>query len=180
MASGTIDDRYFEWLYSQIGAVRNRNPARTYWNLCKQLYSKEFVWLIANDDNRLEDGLELRDHYLNEQVPDEVDPEWVELGCSMLEMLIALSRRAAFESEKSPAEWFGIFMDNLDLTQYNDAGYDADAREEIDTILDCVIYRSYSYNGKGGLFPLREPQRDQREVELWYQMAAYLLEHPEL
>lgn len=180
MVSGTLDDTYFEWLYGLVGAVRNRNPSRSYWNLCKQLYTTEFVWLIANDDNRLEDGKELRDLYLSEYGTDEVDPEWIDLGCSMLEMLIALAQRAAFESEKSPAEWFGIFMDNLDLRQFTDAAYDEQAREEIAGIIDCVIYRSYSYNGKGGLFPLREPHRDQREVELWYQMAAYLLEHPEL
>src|SRR5690606_37427786 len=121
--TGTTDDRYLEWLYGLVASVRNRNPSRTYWQLFRQLYSKEFVWLVPNDDNRALDGKDLRSEYL-EMSSDEVDQEWLNLECSMLEMLIALARRAAFEDSRSPVEWFGEFLKNLGLDSATDAGYD--------------------------------------------------------
>lgn len=174
--SGTLDDRYFEWLYGLIGAVRNRNPARSYWLFAKQLYSKEFVWLVPNDDNRVEDGKELRYEFLAEQGTDEVDPEWMDLGCSMLEMLVALAHRASFDTGKDPGEWFWLLMQNAGLSGFNDKAYSAAAEKEIDEKLERIIYRTYAPNGKGGLFPLHNPTRDQRKVELWYQMAEYIME----
>lgn len=174
--SGTIDDRYFEWLYGLIGAVRNRNPARSYWQLSRKLFTKEFVWFVANDDNRVEDGRQLRLEFLDEQGDDGADPEWMSLGCSMLEMMIALGRRAAYESDKTPVDWFGIFLNNLELDQFNDANYDDRTDDVVDDILERVIYRNYEFSGLGGLFPLQYPEKDQRKVELWYQMSAYLLE----
>lgn len=177
--SGTIDDRYFEWLYSLIGAVRNRNPARSYWGLTRQLYVKEFVWIVPNDDNRVEDGKDLRREFIEQNGldPDQIDPTWMNLGCSMLEMLIALGRRASFESEgKTSGDWFWMMINNLDLRRFNDERYDDEGAQIIDETLDCVIYRNYSYDGSGGLFPLKDPIIDQRKVELWYQLAEYLLE----
>lgn len=172
--SRPIDDRYLEWLYSQFGAVRNRNPSRSYWNLAKQLYTKEFVWFVPNDDNRILDGKELRYEFLKET--DEVDPAWMNLGCSMLEMLVALARRAAFESSEPPAHWFRVFLANMKVDAYTDDVYDQDIAQEVEEALDKVIYRNYRKNGVGGLFPLRKTFTDQRKVELWYQLAAYILE----
>ena len=48
--------------------------------------------------------------------------------------------------------------------------------EEVNDVLDRVIWRTYRWDGHGGLFPLNEPEKDQREVEIWYQLSAYLLE----
>ena len=48
---------------------------------------------------------------------------------------------------------------------------------EADGGLDGFINRQYEANGEGGLFPLKGVCEDQREVEIWYQMNAYLYEH---
>ena len=90
---GTLDDQYLTWLYSQTGSVRLRNKARTHWSLLRQLYSKEFVWLVPNDDNRVEDGRDLRYEFLHETGHTRASREWLAMGCSFLEMLVALSRR---------------------------------------------------------------------------------------
>lgn len=176
--TGTIDDLYFEWLYGFVGSVKNKNPTRSYWNLCKQLYTKPFSWTVPNDDNREEDGKDLRgefmDHY--EINIDEMEPQWLELDCSMLEMLLALARRASFESYGEPIEWFWKFINNLQLREYTDEVYNIDAMDTIDGVLDRVILRQYDRNGVGGLFPLSNATKDQRKVELWYQLSAYLLE----
>lgn len=169
-----LDEAYLLWLYSQVGNLKLKNPRRTHWNLLKQLYRKEFVWLIPNDDNRVEDGIELR--YTFAQETGVVDPpeEWMTLACSFLEMLVALSVRFAFFVEGEPADWFWHMMDNLQLRPYTDA-VEYDPRE-VDAVLDRVIWRQYDENGHGGLFPLTDPRQNQRDVELWYQLSAYVLE----
>lgn len=175
--SPTLDDRYFEWLYSHIGAVGNRNPARSHWKLARQLYIKEFVWLVPNDDNRVADGRDLRDEFLAQTGTDEVDRDWMDLGCSMLEMMIALARRASFEcDQKAPDEWFGLMLHNIGLDKYSDARYTPDIAQDVDETLDRVIYRTYEPTGHGGLFPLSHTYHDQRQVEIWYQLSEYILE----
>ena len=40
-----------------------------------------------------------------------------------------------------------------------------------------ITDRTYSENGKGGLFPLRKYSEDQRKVPIWYQFNAWLEEN---
>lgn len=176
--TGTIDDRYFEWLYGLVGTVRNRNPARSYWSLARLLYSKEFVWLVANDDNRVADGKDLRHEFTNEQGSDGVTDDWLDLGCSVLEILIVMARMASFETGVSVVEWFWTFIKHLGFAQLTDEAYSPIAEDVIDDVLNQFIYRTYAPDGTGGLFPLEAPAEDQRNVELWYQLAAYLVDRP--
>lgn len=132
--------------------------------------------MVPNDDNRVEDGKELRFTFVREQGTDGVDVYWLELGCSTLEMLIALADRASFETSKEPGHWFWFFLRNLGLDKYTDAHWTPHINAIVDRKLDRLIYRTYSPTGRGGLFPLRSAVEDQRKVELWYQMSAYLLE----
>lgn len=169
-----LDDAYLTWLYSQIGSVKLKNRARTYWRLARQLFTKEFIWLVPNDDNRVEDGRDLRFEFLEKEEL-QSDDDWLNLGCSVLEMLIGLSRRLSFEAEGEARDWFWHLMDTLELRECTDR---ADWSEEyVDEILNRMVFRTYKPDGTGGLFPLLNPSCDQRDVELWYQMSAYLLEH---
>lgn len=174
--SAYLDERYSEWLYSQVCSVRAKNPSKTFRNLFHILYTKEYVWLIPNDDNRVEDGKDLR--YLFLDVEDiELRPEdqrWLELGCSFLEFLIALSRRVEFETDIDAITWFWKLLENIGLNNLNDR-VEID-RDSVEEILDRVIWRNYEYNGRGGLFPLYDAREDQRKVEVWYQLSAYILE----
>ena len=43
--------------------------------------------------------------------------------------------------------------------------------------LNTFIYREYERNGKGGMFPLKTPSGNQKKVQLWYQLAEYLIEN---
>lgn len=176
MDQGTLDDRYLEWLYKSIGSVSNKNPNRSYWKMANQLYRKPFRWIIPNDDNRAEDGKYLREEFISELHIMDVDNGWFALECSVLEMLIALSRRTSFESQGTPGDWYWKFLDNLGLRSYTDAVYDEAVALEIDAAIDLLLERKYKRNGAGGLFPLQNATRDQRKVELWYQMSMYLLE----
>jgi hypothetical protein len=169
-----LDELYLTWLYSQVGSVKLKNKVRTYWCLLRRLYQTEFVWQIPNDDNRIEDGRDLRQEFLESEQID-ADADWVELGCSMLELLIVLSRRLSFLAEGEPSDWFWHMIDNLDI-HVNDRDYNETREGHIDETLNRVVWRQYAPDGRGGIFPLRRPEYDQRDVELWYQLNAYLLE----
>ena len=175
--SASLDERYFDWLYSQVCSVRTKNPSKGYKELLHILFTKEFVWLVPNDDNRVEDGKDLRYEFFEHEGidPDHRDILWLRLPCSMLELLVALARRLEFEDEGDVKTWFWEMMENIGLSKdLNDrAVIDRDFVEEI---LDRVIWRHYEYNGGGGLFPLVYPEEDQRQVEIWYQLNAYIIE----
>jgi hypothetical protein len=175
--SGPLDEEYFVWLYSQIGSVKSRNPTRKHWGLAKQLYTKEFIWLVPNDDNRAEDGRALRWEFMHENDVEEPDPEWMSLGCSMFEMLLGLSRRLSFDGEGEPRGWFWEILENMGIgmARCSDRLYDEEIAKTIDDALDRVIWRIYSPSGLGGMFPLPGTKKDQRYVEIWYQMSEYLV-----
>lgn len=174
--SQTLDELYFVWLYRQIGSVNLRNPARTYWSLARQLYTKPFVWFVMNDENRVEDGKDLRHDFVNECHIEYVDHDWMTDECSVLELIIALARRLAFEDDRPVLGWFWRLIDNLELEQFTDRYYNQEAQDEIDEVLDRLIWRTYGPDGHGGLFPLERPMKDQRDIELWYQLASFLYE----
>jgi len=169
-----LDELYFKWLYSQVADPRIVRTYRTYWRLLRLLYTKEFVWTVPNDDNRIEDGKDLRYEFIDQSQLMDVDIGWMNLGCSMLELLIGISRKLSFSAEGEPRLWFWELINNLGLSKLTDAAHFVD--ETVLDTLDAVIWRTYHYNGTGGLFPLKGPCADQRRVELWYQMSAYILE----
>jgi hypothetical protein len=170
-----IDELYFTWLYGLVLDPRIKKTYRTYWRLFKLMYTKEFVWIVPNDDNRIEDGKDLRYEFVDHQKLMDVDIGWLNLGCSMLELLIGLSRRLSFETEGEPRLWFFKLLENADLTKFNDGYHFTD--DMVNDRLDAIIWRTYGPTGEGGLFPLRNPCDNQRYVELWYQMSAYILEN---
>lgn len=179
--SSPLDEKYFSWLYRKIGAVTNRNPERGHWELAKRLYSTEFIYFVPNDINRAIDGIELREEFFDRHPNIGYDRNWASLECSMLEMLIALSRRANYHTDDGALAggtggWFWELMGNINLSQYTDAIWSRRCLEETDRVLERINNRTYNTNGKGGLFPLTRPDHDQRKVELWYQMSAYLIE----
>lgn len=171
MPAGTLDDLYLDWLYNQVLVKAQRGAS--YWKLLRQLHQIEFRWFVPNDGNRAEDGLDLRKEW-RDQVDISVDRDWMELGCSFLEILVVLARRMEFDGGETPQHWFWHLLENLEFNNCHDgSGY---SRRYVLHRVKIVMDREYEPNGAGGLFPLREPSKDQREVELWYQMSEYLLQ----
>jgi len=173
--SQPLDELYLVWLYSNIGNPDLKSPRRTFWKLARELFTTEFVWFVPNDDSRADDGRELRLEFMLDCEIPEVDPDWMGMGCSYLEMLIGLSRRLAFETDSNPKDWFWHLMQNLGLHEYNDAT--KFSPKDIEEVTERLTFRTYDADGQGGLFPLRNPDRDQTKVELWYQLGAYVIEH---
>lgn len=171
-----LEERYFEWLYAHVSDPTLTQPHSTHWKLLRQLHKKEFVYIVANDDNRWLDGRDLRSEFRAEVGGEELPTLWLGLACSMLEMLVALSRRLEFQTDEDMNLWFWRLLDNLRIAEFDDSRYNETTEEIVDTVLDRVIWRSYTYSGRGGLFPLARADRDQRKLEIWFQMHSYLLE----
>jgi hypothetical protein len=165
-----LEETYFKWLYGRI--ADSDDP---YWSLALQLHKKEFLWFVPNDDNRIEDGRELRYDFAY-TTGTQLTPAWHSFPVSTLEVLIGLAIRLEFQLDESLDFWFWQMIDNLNLMEITDDKYDDRSRELVDETLDTLIWRTYLYSGEGGLFPLEDPQEDQRKVELWYQMSAYVIE----
>lgn len=172
-----LDEEYFDWLFDQVGSVPDARPSHTYLKMMEALFFKEFLWIIPNDDNRAEDGRDLRHEFVSERNIKNPDHEWMSLGCSILEMFIGVARRLAFEADGEVRDWFWILIRNIGLDLYPDSRrFTKRTKDIINEILDDLIWRTYHPNGRGGLFPLEDPKQDQRDVEIWYQLSAYLLE----
>jgi hypothetical protein len=101
----------------------------------------------------------------------------------MLEFLIALSIRLSetvydHNYPDQTAHWFWVLIRNMGLDIYSDDSPFEEIHYSIGSAFWRLNSRTYAFDGsEGGLFPLREPSEDQRKVEVWYQMMAYLREN---
>ena len=161
-----------------------KNAHICYFLLASQLHNTEFIPIVANDDNRAKEGIELRKKYAlySSSFSDysclEGEP------CSYLEMFVALSLAIDQEIMCSPyddfdrsQDWFWVMMHNLGFEGFNDACWDAKALDYVMKTLDNLNKRSIGEDGSGGIFPLKNAQKDQRITEIWYQANAFFLEN---
>jgi len=165
-----VEKKYFEWLISQI----NIQGTRTFYDLFEMLFTIEFVWTVPHDDNRLQDGLDLRTEFVNEHPHTRRRTHW-DKGATVLEVIIALSRRLAFTAGGRAEDWAWQLIKNLRLNKMTDPFTENKARR-VNRILENLIWRQYREDGLGGFFPLNWPDKDQTQVEIWYQMQKYVNE----
>ena len=169
---------YSEWLCESVGFPNDGS----YSKLAKFLLDDDFTWLIPLDENRAVDGIELR--YLYARISGVNDASIVQKtedtkACSVLEMLVALSRRIERDitgtpGDDHPERWFWEFMHNLGIDDQNNDAFDDNY---ITMVIDTWLMRRFRRNGLGSPFPLDEPFGDQRRKEIWVQMQSYLNEH---
>lgn len=170
-----IEQVYFTWLCDRV----NVNNGKSYDDLLGQLHTKEFVWFIPNDDNRLGDAQDFRYLFVNENGIE--NPGDLLKGVpplSVLEVILGLSERLSFLADGGAPDWAWTIIGNLDLHRYSDPITPRKA-EIIDDILESLIWRTYEPDGTGGFFPLTHPNENQTKIEIWAQMHSYLneLEH---
>lgn len=183
----TLREEYFQYLYKLV-----RPMPRTYYKLCKELHNKKYKWFIKNDDNRCEDGVNLRETFIEQGELDETHLEVQALqkgDCTLFEMMVALAQRMDYELSDliSPAnrtnKYFFEMLKNLMLEEYTDSYLIGDQLDyassgDIDDILESLINRTYSYDGEGSLFPLKQRYpKDMAKTEVWYQMMLYINEN---
>ena len=125
------------------------------------MYTTEVAYPETHPDfNRCEDGKYLR----YSLVPLELrDDEWMGLGCSLLELLLALAIRCEFQDETPRGEWFMYFIKNLGLTYSDRFLTSSFVRNEVSLRIQAVLDKEISP------FTRTEPQDP-----LWDQMAETL------
>lgn len=171
-------NRYFDFLCSLVGR------SYEYERLLEELHGIEFYSLVPNDHNRGEDGKYIRHEFIDEVGPTG-SPYLPQGECTILEMLIGLSRRLEFETtqsrwERTASAWFWILIDNLGLSDCTDQNYlecSFGDDKYVTSVINRMLSRDYEFDGNGGLFPLKYPQQDQRRVEIWYQMTYWVIEN---
>lgn len=179
MRTEQLREAYFHWLVEQVREQGTTHQEKTYWDVLRLMFEKEFIWITnaGNDDNRIEDGLDLRIEFFHENG---VNGSKKTFGpCSVLEVMIGISRRLAWAAGDGPEGWAWQLLRNLELHKmYDPMTYHK--RRKSDEILERLIWRNYSPDGAGGFFPLAWPSGDQTKIEIWYQMNEYIGEiHPE-
>ncbi len=151
-----------------------------YGTLFKTLHNIDFYYIIDRDDNRDEDGYDLRNDY---KIPKEfvsMREEFYSRKTSVFEMLIALSIRVNDEiigdpSDEHPEYFFIEMLDNLfgslkRNNHLNDQNYIID-------IVNKWLNRDFRDDGFGSPFPVTHDLRDQTKLEIWDQMMSYINEN---
>ena len=165
-----INNEYFEWMYDLVGGMRD-STYTSYRELLMLLHSIEFVYSMPMDENRAEDGVDLRHRFsfLNSYLLDG--------PCSVLEMMVALSIRCEESIMDDTtmgdrtSQWFWGMIRNLGLNGMTDANFD---KKYAENRIIAFLNRDYESDGRGGLFRVKNCEVDLRDVEIWYQLCWYL------
>ena len=175
MRHDDIMNDYFVWMYDKVCSGRfPRNI--TFRNLFACLHDAEFMYDISNDENRAEDGLDLRYRFALEYTSVRNADEYLRGPCSVLEMIIALAFKIE-ETMEDPrmgdrtSQWFWNMMVSLGLGSMSDGRFD---EGYVRDVISRFLNRDYEPDGKGGLFTIRGCYEDLRDVEIWRQMCLYL------
>lgn len=174
MFADRVNDEYFEWLCDTVDGRRFSN-VMTYEKLLRHLHNIEFTWFVPHDDNRASDGVQLRRRYALDK-RDMSLQGYLRGPCSVLEMMVALAVRAETIMDDDgigdrTGQWFWTMIHNLGLTPMTDEGFD---RGRVDEIVARLLNREYEPDGSGGLFTVRNCERDMRKIEIWCQLSWYL------
>lgn len=179
-----IETSYFQWLCEIVHAD---SMEKSYYVLCGELFKYPFWVKVQRDINRSNDGLELRKEYWEDITIEEI-PQGkqvkTESDCSMLELFIGIAKHMNDElmtedSGDKTHEYFWEMMRNLGLDEFDDEKFGEETGActvQVRDILGNFNERRYKRDGSGGMFPLKCPEKDQRKVEIWYQMQAYINE----
>lgn len=169
-----VNDEYFEWLCEQVGSSRFARGV-SYEKLLSHLHNIEFTWFVPYDDNRADDGIQLRRRYAISQ-DDMTLTRYLKGPCSVFEMMVALAKRCEEIMDDALlgnriGQWFWGMIHNLGLTPMRDSNFDT---EYVDTVIARFLDREYEQDGSGGLFTVKNCDVDMRTVEIWRQLSWYL------
>lgn len=179
MTRDDILNLYFEWLFDMVCGTRFAEEI-SFRKLIIRLHNTEFRYSIANDESRAREGENLRHRFAITQMPGIHEYEILDAlagPCSIFEMMVALAIYAEEHIMSNPqignrtGQWFWNMVVNLGLGDQMDNRFD---RRYVDDVLKRFLDRKYEPNGRGGLFLIRNCNRDLRKVEIFHQLCWYL------
>lgn len=175
MGRDDLINRYFEWLCSLVCGHRYSKQI-SYDKLLMRLHYTEFTYLHPMDENRAKDGIGLRWRFAWEHGYNSV-PACLDGPCSVLEMMVRLSLYCEENIMDNPlignrtGQWFWGMIINLGLGGMTDNRFD---KRYVDDVIQRFLNREYDSDGKGGLFYIKDCDRDVRDMEIWHQLCRYL------
>lgn len=167
-------DDYFVYLLRKS----RLNKFTQYRSVFYDMHWINFTYQMERDENRAADGISLRNGYSKiDTAPETIQIVFYDRPCSVFEMMIGLAVRVDNEyigdpSEEHPEFFFMEMFKNLGLDRIDDA----DSEKTYDVLLTWMN-RDFNWDGQGSPFPLTRDLRDQRTLEIWDQMNAYISEH---
>lgn len=179
MTRDDILNLYFEWIYDMVCGTRFADNV-SFRKLIINLHNTEFRCSIPNDKSRAREGENLRHRFAITRMPGVPEYEILDIlagPCSVLEMMVALAIYAEEHIMSNPqignrvGQWFWSMVVNLGLGDQMDNQFD---RRYVDGVLQRFLDRKYEPTGQGGLFTIRNCDRDLRKVEIFYQLCWYL------
>lgn len=179
MTRDDILNAYFEWLSDIVCEARFGGEV-SFRKLIMHLHNTDFRYIIPNDENRAREGKNLRHRFAVTQMPEIPEYQILDIlagPCSVLEMMVALAIHAEEHIMDNPqignrtGQWFWSMVVSLGLGGQTDNRFD---RRFVDNVLERFLDRKYSPNGQGGLFMIRNCNRDLRKVEIFHQLCWYL------
>lgn len=177
MTRAALNNKYFEWMCSLVCDTKTRRML--YRKLLIRLHDISFQVVVCMDENRAEDGIDLRYRFGEEcDFPDAMIATYLDdRPCSVLEMMVALVVRFEEHIMDDPdignrtGKWFWAMIKNLGLDDMSDDYFDPN---QVDNSINRLLNREYCSDGTGGLFRIPDCRYDLRTVEIWYQMSWYL------
>ena len=170
-----INDEYFEYLCELVDTNRYAKQV-SYRKLLMHLHNIEFTWFVPHDDNRADDGIQLRRGFAMDR-DDMSLLQYIGGPCSVLEMMVALAVRCektimdnALMGDRT-GQWFWGMIHNLGLSSMRDSNFN---RDRVDDVIARLLNREYEPDGRGGLFTVKNCTYDMRRVEIWCQLSWYL------
>ena len=175
-----IIEEYNEWLYTL--AIKNDNDRCNYSKLLSKLNNTSFKPVHTMDNNRYDDGIDLRYRFGWEEGYDEIEiVNYIDCReCSVLEMMVALSLRIEenitynIDKGRNCSRWFMEMLNSLQLYHMINRNYNT---IYIEDRISKFLNRNYAKNGEGSLFVIHNPHYDMREIEIWQQAMLYLTEN---
>lgn len=156
---------------------------RSYDELLDYLYDCPFSPRMEMDENRAEDGKELRRQFCYEHGVSRgsmLDETGKVKKCTMLEMMVALAQRCEsqitmdMDDGVHTERWFYPMLESLGLSGMRNGRLD---ETEAGNVIHRFLSRNYTYFGEGSLFTVNNPKYDMRNTDLWYQAMWYIAEH---
>lgn len=166
----SLDTRYLRWLASVVGT--HQNTPEFY--ILEVLHRQPYTHVLDLDWNRAIDGTSLRQRFALDM--DVILPDYFEdpdgTSCSFLEMMVGIADRMALQIDVNTDKAFWRIARNMGIAK------DSNPSEElIEMCAQRVVDRTYNYDGThGGMFPLRNTDRDLRLTHLFSQLQEYIME----
>lgn len=151
-----------------------------YSKLLRCLHNTRFTARMLLDEDREEDGSDLRNMFKKEFGYDSpnIQSKFLDTRpCSILEMMVALCIRCEDHIMDDPSigdrtsKWFWDMVESLGLSGMRDTNFDEAYTARV---LARFNNREYFKNGRGGLFMSNDPNVNMLDMDIWYQMCYYL------